>query len=324
VEDVDFFAERVREHYAPDGGLSAVFAIGGTRTTYILLKGRHQADPGHIEDFGEYSNYLQGLYRNLIKIFFDLGGQHLIVTAFSFRGFKNRGEKYSQAMTDEMYKLINEPFQEFYEQNSIIPSFVGIDTLITSDYEPLSMLGQTLDQFQRNWPVKEGGRHLIWEMASMPLYSFWNICNQLSAKERAELQSIDSVSNFDTRHTLLYKFFARRIYGCDVPMPHFYLGTNRSGDLKWRSPMPITLTGGDGLTKPVRMFYTPYPTLMLQPETLYAIINDITFGKRFASSQKDYSGQYTTELAQKEYERFHNLSLDPETTIGLSRAVSDD
>ncbi len=88
--------------------------------------------------------------------------------------------------------------------------------------------------------------------------------------------------------------------------------------------MPIGLTGGDGTRSAIRMFYTPYPTLMTRPETLQAIVEDVAFGKRFYAPKTDYSGQYTPELAAKEYERFMQLTVDPGTTLGLSRDVEED
>jgi hypothetical protein len=105
-------------------------------------------------------------------------------------------------------------------------------------------------------------------------------------------------------------------------MPHFYLGTNKSGDLKWRSPMPLSLSGGDY----IRMFYTPYPTLFINRETLTVILEDLAFNKRFFSDKTDYKGQYTRELAQKEYQRVLALRDDPANVLGLSRRItfSDD
>jgi hypothetical protein len=142
--------------------------------------------------------------------------------------------------------------------------------------------------------------------------------------ERVQLrQALAEAPDFEGHHRLLYQHFSRHIYGMDVPMPHFYLGTNKSGDLKWRSPMPIALTGGDSSRQPIRMYYTPYPTLMMTRETLQEIISDLAFGSRFASVKTDYSGQYTPELAERQYERFLQLSADPETTVGLSRRLED-
>src|SRR6185369_2922258 len=124
-------------------------------------------------------------------------------------------------------------------------------------------------------------------------------------------------TNLEDINRVLYRRFSCAVYGADVPMPQFYLGTNKSGDLKWRSPMPMALSGGDYL----RMFYTPYPSLFTTKETLQAILEDLAFGKRFFSKQTDYKDQFTRALAQAEYERVMALSEDSSTTLGFSRKV---
>jgi hypothetical protein len=43
------FADRIRVRY-PEG-LTGVFAIGGTRTTYVLEQNRQTSDPGRIDNF---------------------------------------------------------------------------------------------------------------------------------------------------------------------------------------------------------------------------------------------------------------------------------
>jgi hypothetical protein len=156
-------------------------------------------------------------------------------------------------------------------------------------------------------------------MASVPLFSFWKAYRAMDEAESAAFEAeLESLTDLEEVNRLLYRRFSKAAYGTDVPMPHFYLGTNKSGDLKWRSPMPLALTSGDYM----RMFYTPYPTLFITRETLKAILNDLAFKDRFYSAKTDYSGQYTRELIQAEYERVMELSANPETTVGLSRRVS--
>src|SRR5579859_4351158 len=125
--DADF-SKRIREHY-PEG-LTGIFAVGGTRTTYILEQNRHKDDPGHIDDFAAQGAYLQKRYGDLIKAFFDLGGQTMIITASSYRGMYERGQEYAGAAAQELLRLANEGFQEFYRQHDIDPYYVGVDTLL--------------------------------------------------------------------------------------------------------------------------------------------------------------------------------------------------
>jgi hypothetical protein len=140
----------------------------------------------------------------------------------------------------------------------------------------------------------------------------------MSEDENQQLRTeIEALTNLEDINRVLYRRFSCVVYGADVPMPHFYLGTNKSGDLKWRSPMPLALSGGDYL----RMFYTPYPSLFITQETMQAILEDLAFKDRFYSAKTDYSGQYTTDLVQAEYDRVMELSANPATTVGLSRKV---
>jgi len=312
------FADRIQVRY-PEG-LTGVFAIGGTRTTYVLEQNRQAADPGRIDNFATQGEYLVRRYWDFCRTFFDLGGQNMIITAFSFRGFYNRGAEYAEVVTQEMLRLIADGAVEFYNEYEVDPYFVGIDSLLLLPSDnPAHQVAQAFINFQSQWSYQEGRRKLLWEIASIPLYSFWDMPNRISDEERKAIEAeLQSVTNLEEMNRALYRHFSRAVYGTDVPMPHFYLGTNKSGDLKWRSPMPLALSGGDYL----RMFYTPYPSLFTTSETMQAILEDLAFKDRFYSPKTDYSGQYTSELVQAEYDRVMDLSADPLTTLGLSRRVA--
>ena len=314
---VDTFAARIHERY-PEG-LTGIFAIGGTRTTYILEQNRAKSDPGHIENFAQHGQYLQQRYMAFISTFFELGGRNMIITASSFRGFTERGEEYAALVNKEMLRLIDDDFQTFYREQNVDPYFIGIDTFLhLPASHPAHQMALELQQFQDNWPYDSRRNRLIWEIASIPLYTLWQMFQTMSPETRQQLDTqLAQITKMDEMHAMLYSHFAREIYGVDVAMPHFYLGTNKSGDLKWRSPMPIFLSGGEHM----RMFYTPYPTLFTTRSTMQAILEDLAFGKRFYSVQTDYQGRYTSELAQAEYERIQTLSDDPTTTVGFSRKV---
>src|SRR5690606_31397101 len=87
------FAERIRERY-PEG-LTGIFATGGTRTTYALERSRTTHDPGHIEDFAEYTDRAFDRLLNLVGIFYEFGGQNTIVPIFP-GGLVSRGPEYDQ------------------------------------------------------------------------------------------------------------------------------------------------------------------------------------------------------------------------------------
>lgn len=311
------FAARIRERYSE--GLTGLFAVGGTRTTYALETGRQAADPGRITDFSAHSEYLAERYRQLVRTFFDLGGQNAIVTAFSFHNFYNRGEEFATLAIAEFVKLITDNFDTFYHENGADPYFLGTDALhlLASDSVGHQLADKLVD-YQQRWTYQPGRRKFVWEIASIPLYTLWNVFKSLTDAECADLEAqIAALPNLEDVNRLLYGRFSRVAFGTEIPMPHFYLGTNRSGDLKLRSPLSLTLTSGDYM----RMYYTPYPSLNITHETMQAILDDLAFGERFHSTKTDYSGQYTPELVQAEYERVLKLSADPTTTLGLSRRV---
>jgi hypothetical protein len=312
------FGQHIRERY-PEG-LTGIFAIGGTRTTYILEHNRHQADPGRIDDFQAQGTYLLNRYHDFIRMFFSLGGQNMIITALSFRGFYNRGPEYAQLVSEGMLQFIDEHSLTFYRDNNVDPYFAGIEPLLLLPEESAThRLGRKLAAFQQQWDYQPGRYKVVWEIASIPLLTFWQNHVATNDDSSATLQAeIAAQDNLEDVYRVLYKHYSRVAYGTDIPMPHFYLGTNKSGDLKWRSPMPLALSGGDYL----RMFYTPYPTLFMRPESMQAMLEDLAFKDRFFSDKTDYSGKYSPELAQAEYERVMQLSADPNNILGLSRRVA--
>ncbi len=313
----ELFQDKIAARY-PEG-LTGIFAIGGTRTTYILEQNRYNSDPGRIDDFSTQGEFLQGRYQQFIRMFFDLGGRNMIIGAFSFRGFYNRGEKYAELAAQELFRLMDDNWTAFYRDQDIDPYFIGIDTLLElPEGSAGERLGKAYYDFQQQWPYQDGRRRVIWEIASVPLVSMWQAYEQLSDTDRDELRTFtQSTTDLEAIQREYYRRFSRIVYGTEIPMPHFYLGTNKSGDLKLRAPMPLALLGGEF----VRLYYTPYPTLFLKPETFKVILNDLAFNKRFFSASVDYSGSYTSELAQAEYQRIEQLAADPSAVLGFTRDV---
>jgi hypothetical protein len=194
---------------------------------------------------------------------------------------------------------------------------VGIDTLLrTPATEPGHQLAVALDAFQKSWVYQEGRHKLIWEVAPIPLFSIWNAPQTVPLAEQQALQAaLDAATNMDEMYRLLYKYYARAIYGTDLPIPHFYLGTNRNGPLKLRSLLPIALLCGG----PFRLFYTPYPSAFTTTATMQAILEDLAFSTVMDATKADYSGQYTSELLTAERARVEELSQNSSTTVGFYR-----
>jgi hypothetical protein len=320
MTDTREFAARIHERF-PEG-LTGIFPIGGTRTTYVLEKNRHQPDPGRIDDFMDYATYLIERYFSFIRMYYDLGGHNMILPLFSYQGFFERGEKYAQMMYRICLWLIEDQFQDFYRANDIDPYFPGIDTLLHLPADnPAHGLGAAYATFHQQWQYREGRRKIVWEVAPIPFFSFWNAQHTLSDEARSQQASeITATTDLDVLYKQLYRFYARAAYGTELPVPHFYVGSNRNGDIKLRSPLSTSLLCGG----PFRMFFTPYPTLFMKPATLQAIIEDVAYGKPRRSFQTDYQGQFTPEMAEAEYQRAMRLSADPDSTLGLTRPLDDD
>lgn len=312
------FAERIRARY-PEG-LTGIFAVGGTRTAYVLENNRPNQDPGKIAQFSSYGEALLGRYLDLVQMFLELGGQNLIVPVLAYQRFYDHGEEYTQAISEMCLWLINPEVLDFYRAHDIDPYFIGIDTLLKLPQDqPGYRLGAELTAFHETWPYQEGRRKVLWEVAPIPLYSFWRAHEVMGEEAQAELEStLAGTSDLQVIHDTLYRYYARAVYGTDIPIPHFYLGANRNGDLKLRSMLPIAMLCGG----PFRMFFTPYPSLFVTQETLQAILEDLAFGKPLRSTTADYSGQYTSELAEAEYQRILQVSADPTSTVGLLRQLA--
>ncbi|MBX3061560.1 MAG: hypothetical protein KF726_01205 [Anaerolineae bacterium] len=309
------FAARIRQRY-PEG-LTGIIAVGGTRTYYLLSQQDEEDDPGKISDFTPYAEVLLARYLDLAASFYVLGGQNLVMPILSYQLFYERGIEYAKAVSEQTLLLTQEPVLSFYRDQNIDPYFVGIDTLLsTPASEPGHQLALALGRFQREWKYVAGRRKLLWEVAPIPLYSIWNAPQTMTAQELADLQrSLDNAENMDQMYRLLYAFYARAVYGTDLPIPHFYLGTNRNGPLKLRSLLPIALLCGG----PFRLFYTPYPSAFTTSETLRAIFDDLAFNSGLDTTKMDYRGQVTAELLNSERARVLALRDDPTTTLGFLR-----
>ena len=312
------FAARMRDRY-PEG-LTGILAIGGTRVTFILENSRERVDPGRIDNMLAYGDQMLSRTQELIRTFFELGGQNAIIPVLSFQLFENsRGQEYAYITAQMALELMNENWVRFYHDNEIDPYFVGIDTLLHfPEREVMYRLGAKCASFNAAWQYQDGRRKLIWEVAPIPLFSFWRAHDVMGEAAAAQLEAdLAAAPNMQVMHDALYRYYAQAVYGTAVPMPHFYLGTNRNGDLKLRAMLPISLMCGS----PTRFYFTPYPTMFITRETFQTVLEDLAFGKRLRSTNIDYSGKLTPDLLDAEYERVMTLSSDPASTVGLARSV---
>ena len=312
------FADRIRQRF-PEG-LTGIMVIGGTRTSYVLQHNRDSENPGLITDMRAYVMEMLGEYFKLIDWFYDLGGQNLVIPPLAYQRFMSYDRQYMAVMT-KMTLLLTEGFAlDYYRQHDVDPYFAGIDTLLKLPADhPAHQLAVALGDFQRAWEYQPGRRKLLWEIAPIPLYTFWNLKETLDPAEVAEVDAaLAATDDLEQVYQTLYRVYARAVLGTDMPVPHFYLGTNRNGDLKLRSMAPISLLNGSA----TRFYYTPYPTLFITYETLQAIVEDVAFGTTMSTSKADYDERFTSDMANAEYERNMALSADPRTTIGFVRSLN--
>lgn len=323
---MDEFVPRVRAHF-PEG-LTGIIVIGGTRTSFLfeLEDVTDPADLGRIVP-EEYARYGVRAYIDLIRNYFELGGQNLIVpgwayqyvTAASERGTGGwRGEEFRRQFIPLARWLVGEQFVQFYREMEIDPYFAGIDTLLhlPADDEAHA-LGAALRDFCRDWQYVPGRRRLVWEIASIPLYTFWRSTAALTDAQRAALEGeLAAATDLAQLHRILYGFYTRAAVGTSLPVPHFYLANNRNGDLKLRGPLSMSLSANNAS---LRCFYVPYPTLLTTRDTLRVIIEDLMSGRGLRSHDADYRGQFNPDLLRQERQRALALRDDPRSTVGLAR-----
>lgn len=320
MSDYQTFSSRIQERY-PEG-LTGIFAIGATRRTFILEQQRDSELPGQIKDFSAMGDYLIERYFSFCRNYFALGGQHMIITALSYRSFFERGGEYGDKVVQEALRLVGDYSVNFYKTQGVDPYFIGLEPLLHQPLDsPLYQMARQLKTFMSEWEYQEGRHKLLWEIASLPLLAFWQFVANLPAVEHYEIQQqLDSTHDLQELQSLLYKRYSRAVFGTDLPMPHFYLGTNMNGDLKWRSPLPLALSGGEYM----RAYYTPYPSLFMTPQAMQRLLEDLTFGKRLhAPNALDYTNLYTSELVSAEYQRIQELATNPESIVGLIRKIGD-
>ncbi len=313
------FAERIRARY-PEG-LTGVISVGGTRTTYILEQQPANPDPGKINDVSDYAQTMQTRYLDLARMFFELGGQNIILPVLSYQSFYERGEEYARRYTKFAQWLVNDNFQDFYHQMDVDPYFIGIDTLLHLPASEVGHeLGQVLQDFQNRWDYQDGRKKILWEIAPIPLFSYWQAQFTMPPDVQAELQAqLSQATDMNVMHDLLYRYYSKAAFGTELPVPHFYIASNRNGDLKMRSPIPLSLICGGSF----RMFFTPYPSLFMTQDVLQAILQDLAFGREDSASVRsfntDYSGKFTGELIEAERQRIAELQNDPDAILGMSR-----
>lgn len=306
---------RIREQY-PEG-LTAILAIGGTRTAYILLHG-NDARPGEIPDLEAYMQWAMRKTCNHIVDFYTLGGVNAVVPIFSYLTLGNRTDSYISQAIKMFSLLIDDTTQAFYAANNIDPYFGGIHELLASKEPELVQAGEMLRDFTHTWEYKESHRKLVWGVLSVPLWTFRNadIINGDSAAQRLEME-LEQTSNWHERQDLLYNYYCLALYGTTLPLPQFQIGDARNSDLKIRTHF-FSL---DILDK-LRLYYIPYPALFADSDEwqsdLETAIKDLLDDERTRTLNTDYRNLLTTKQITDMRLEFKAL-VGKGNVIGLSK-----
>ncbi len=317
IPDVDTLRQQIQDRF-PEG-LTGIYAIGGTRTGYILAHNRFADDPGHIEDFEAYMDFGMQKMFDFAERHLEFGGKHMIFEVLDIYRLYNRGERYAQFVLESSKKLIGTKAIDFYQRNAIDPYFVGIDTLLhLPEASAAYRLGKAYDEFHQSWSYQAGRSKLIWEIAPISLFSFHHADEHMGEVVRRDLdRKIAAETNLETIYHLLYDYYSQAAYGTTLPMPHFYLASSRNGDIKPRTTLPFGLmTGG-----PMRIYTVPYPSFYMTRAGFATMLHDLVNDKRFRSLDTDYRGKMTSTTAQQLYQHFTTLANDPTSTVGLSRSL---
>jgi hypothetical protein len=317
TRDYSALKARIRERYPQ--GLTGIFSVGATRTSFILEHNRENENPGEITDFNAYVRYGIDSSLRFLNMFFEMGGSHALATIASFQILEDkRGPHYPELAAQQSQLLYDGSAQEFYRQHQIDPYFTGIDILLLRpEGSPQHRMAKAVVAFQKTWDYQPDHHRLVWEIAPMPLYTFRLVDELMGEAARLEFDEKleQALGNYNQMYQLLYDYYATAAYGTPVPAPQFYLASNRNGDMKPRAFLPFSLEASAEL----RMYFTPYPLLFMTHESLEVILEDLLVEKRLRSYQADYKDRFTPEMAQQMYRHFKDLASDPTTTLGLSR-----
>ena len=290
----------------------------GRAPNLSLENNRKGPNPGTISSLDDYASTLLRGYFDFSRMFFNLGGQNMVITALGFESFFQRGEAYAQFIALSTRSLVNKQAADYYHALDADPYFIGVDTLLLlPTSHPAYELGASLVQFMSDWKYDNSRRKMVWEIASIPLLTLWRARDhELSSNDELSALPVNQPADLVEVQKTYYEFFARFAYGALIPRAHFYLGTNRNGDLKLRTVLPAGFIGGSDC----RLYFTPYPSLMMTQGAMQVMLEDLAFGEqKLRSRQMDYKDRYTPELAEAEYQRFRSLADDPSSILGLSR-----
>lgn len=299
-------------------GAAVVFAAGKTRTgegmeNLILRLQQGESlpqdfDPGRIDDMESYAVKTMHKYFDQISMLQAAGMTHIVITLFHYQAFSSRGDEYANVMVSGLPILISEFCTDFYYRNRLTPVFFGLEPLKSSGNPDHYAIAEQLETFSRAWPHQPGNTVLIWELFPTPIYSIYQYHLQTGdGKLPVPPTPMDAEEH-------LYREYVRKLYKIDLPPVVAYVGTSHNGYYRMRSAL-----AGFSAASGYRMYFTPYPSLMMNEKAWARIIDDLLFGQPIhRSNTLDHAGQHSLDHWIAETERAVSLAEEGEV-VGLVR-----
>ncbi|MEO1253648.1 MAG: hypothetical protein AAFY41_02005 [Bacteroidota bacterium] len=280
--------------------VSGIIVVGGTRTAYIIDR---QLSDGKIIDFQDYANYCAEHYQRIITDFISLGGTHVQIPVYGWQAFQ-RGDDYINAIAQSVLMLTNSDFDQFYRENNIQPYFSGLELLYQLPHEhPFHETLVHLETYKNNFKGS-GDRAVIWGIMPIPILAI------------TQAQQPDfSALNADEIPSFLYEYYSKIVYGVECPLPDFYIGSARTGQIKLRTALHPSIAPG----ATTKYYWLQYPTIWLNRTTLEIIMIDCQ--KQYMNqSNFDYESQMTPMLLEELTTRFRNVINDTSKIIGTGQS----
>lgn len=241
----------------------AAIAIGETRTAYLIER---NITDGKIVDFQDYADYSILQYMRIIEDYILLGGEHLILSVYSWQLLVEQGAKYAELSVNALNMLTSPTMKQFYIEHNIQPRFVGLEILQMNSNKVLREVADNFENHEKEYDYSPDKHQLIWEIATMPLLTY----GQNTTPQRIT----DDIANLDgdiaNLHDDLYNHYAKIAYKIDIPPPDIYIGSAENGDLKIRSMSPMAFSAEQA----TKFYFLKYPSILITKQHLKLIMDD--------------------------------------------------
>lgn len=307
---------QVQDRYP--NGATVAFAAGKTRTgegmeNLMMRMQRGDSlmpdyDPGRIDDMESYAVRTLQRYFEQIAMIQAAGVTHIVVTLFHYQAFSSRGDEYANVMVNGLPILISDLCADFYYRQNLTPVFFGLEPIKCPGCNENQQIAEQLETFSRAWPHKPGNTYLIWELFPTPIYSIYQYHLQTG---NGQLPVPPSPMDAEEH---LYREYVRKLYNIDLPPLAAYVGTSHNGYYRMRSAL-----AGFSSASGFRMYFAPYPSLMMNEKAWARIFDDLVYSKPIHRSDTiDHAGRHSLDHWMAETQRAMHLAEEGDV-VGLVR-----